>query len=129
MRKWRGMRRRAIWIVGAWLAWAGSVAAAEQAKTLEIGAQAPDFVLPGVDGKDHSLKDYAAAKALVGIFTCNHCPTAQAYEKRILALDADFKERGRTLVASMPNDPVAARLAQVGHTGLGESRWGNKAPG
>src|SRR5258706_15048012 len=124
MRKWRGMRRRAIWIVGAWLAWAGSVAAAEQAKTLEIGAQAPDFVLPGVDGKDHSLKDYAAAKVLVVIFTCDHCPTAQAYEKRILALDADFKERGVTLVAIMPNDPVAVRLGELGDTALGGSAWG-----
>jgi hypothetical protein len=49
-------------------------------KTLEIGAQAPDFKLPGVDGKFYSLADFSDAKALVIVFTCNHCPTAQAYE-------------------------------------------------
>jgi cytochrome oxidase Cu insertion factor (SCO1/SenC/PrrC family) len=52
-------------------------------KTLAIGASAPDFKLPGVDGKDHTLKDFADAKVLVVYFTCNHCPTAQAYEARV----------------------------------------------
>ena len=50
---------------------------------LSIGSTAPDFSLPGVDGKTHSLKDYAGSKVLVIIFTCDHCPVAQMYEKRI----------------------------------------------
>jgi peroxiredoxin len=50
---------------------------------LPIGASAPDFCLPGTDGKVHCLKDHASAKILVVIFTCNHCPTAQLYETRI----------------------------------------------
>ncbi|MCU0874209.1 MAG: redoxin domain-containing protein [Pirellulaceae bacterium] len=63
--------------------------AAPQAVTpLEIGAAAPDFALPGVDGKTYRLADFAAAKVLVVMFTCNHCPTAQAYEDRILQLHA-----------------------------------------
>src|SRR5947209_6348910 len=94
---------------------------AEQAKTLEIGAAAPDFSSPGVDGKEHSLKEFAAAKVLVVIFTCNHCPTAQAYEKRILALDADYKDKGVALVAIMPNDPLAVRLDELGYTDLSDS--------
>lgn len=42
--------------------------------TLPLGAQAPDFSLPATDGKNYSLKDFAAAPALVIFFTCNHCP-------------------------------------------------------
>ena len=49
-------------------------------KTLAIGDKAPDFKLPGVDGKDYTLASFADAKLLLVIFTCNHCPTAQAYE-------------------------------------------------
>jgi hypothetical protein len=51
--------------------------------TLATGSAAPDFGLPGIDGKTHHLKDYAAAKVLAIVFTCNHCPTAQLYEGRI----------------------------------------------
>ncbi|MEZ6080449.1 MAG: redoxin family protein [Pirellulaceae bacterium] len=53
------------------------------------GAAAPDFDLPGIDGRDYSLSDFDSAKVLVVIFTCNHCPTAQAYEQRII----DFASR------------------------------------
>ena len=68
-------------------------------QTLEIGAAAPDFKLTGVDGREYSLKDFSAARLLLVVFTCNHCPTAQAYESRIMALDADYKEKGVALVA------------------------------
>jgi peroxiredoxin len=46
----------------------------------KVGSPAPDFNLPGVDGKAHGLKDYASSKVLVVIFSCNHCPVAQMYE-------------------------------------------------
>ena len=55
--------------------------------TLPLGSPAPDFSLPGVDGRTYSLKDFAAAKALVVVFTSVHCPTAQAYEGRIQQLE------------------------------------------
>src|SRR5690349_87156 len=87
-----------------------SLSAAEHVQTLEIGAAAPGFDLPGVDGKRHTLHDYATAKILVVIFTCNHCPTAQAYEGRIKQLYADYKEKGVALVAINPNNPEAIRL-------------------
>ncbi len=45
--------------------------------TLPIGSGAPDFQLPGVDGKTWSLADFGKAKILVVVFTCNHCPTRQ----------------------------------------------------
>ena len=55
---------------------------AKDVSTLEINAPAPELGLPGVDGKTYQLDDFADSKLLVLIFTCNHCPTAQAYEQR-----------------------------------------------
>ncbi len=89
--------------------------------TLPIGASAPDFCLPGIDGKTHSLKDYAASKVLVIAFTCNHCPTAQLYESRIKQLAADYRDRGVALVAIQPNNPNAVRLDEMGYTDVGDS--------
>lgn len=90
-------------------------------KTLPIGAKAPDFRLPGVDGKEHALADFARARVLVVLFTCNHCPTAQAYEERIARLHAEYKDKGVALVAISPNDPEAVRLDELGYTDLGDS--------
>ncbi len=106
--------------VGSFLAVAAAAAPTE-IKTLEIGAQAPDFALLGVDGKMHRLANYRRAKVLVIIFTCNHCPTAQAYEDRIQKLAADFKDRGVALLAISPNDPKAVRLDELGYTDVSDS--------
>ena len=89
--------------------------------TLEIGDAAPDFKLPGVDGKDYTLASFADAKVLLVVFTCNHCPTAQAYEQRIIDLDADYKAKGVQVVAISPNDPQAVRLDELGYTDVGDS--------
>jgi peroxiredoxin len=88
---------------------------------LPIGSQAPDFHLPGVDGKTYSLKDFAGARILAIIFTSNHCPTAQAYEDRIIGLARDYKDRGVSVVAINPNDPRAVRLDELGYTDLSDS--------
>jgi thiol-disulfide isomerase/thioredoxin len=88
---------------------------------LPIGAQAPDFCLPGIDGQPHCLKDYAASKILIVAFTCNHCPTAQLYETRIKQLAADYREKGVALVAIEPNNPNAVRLDEMGYTDVGDS--------
>lgn len=88
---------------------------------LAIGDAAPDFDLPGVDGHNHKLADYADAKLLLVIFTCNHCPTAQAYEQRIIELHEDYKDRGVALVAISPNDDRAVRLDELGYTDLSDS--------
>jgi peroxiredoxin len=96
-------------------------AAPKGMKTLEIGQAAPDFALPGVDGKTHRLKDFADAKVLVVVFTCNHCPTAQAYEDRLIKIHDDYKDRGVALVAVSPNDAKAVRLDELGFTDVGDS--------
>ena len=102
---------------------AGSVRADEapMVPTLAIGAPAPDFDLPGVDGRRYSLKDFASAPVLVVVFTCNHCPTAQAYEERIQKLRDDYAGKGVALVAISPNDPKAVRLDELGYTDLSDS--------
>ena len=108
-------------VVAAWMLAGICRAAPPEVKTLAIGAAAPDFALPGVDGRTHRLKDFARAKVLVVLFTCNHCPTAQAYEGRIIKLHADYKDRGVALVAISPNDPRAVRLDELGYTDLSDS--------
>jgi peroxiredoxin len=80
---------------------------------LPLGSSAPDFSLPGVDGKIHSLADYASSPILVVVFTCNHCPIAQMYEQRIQQLEADYRDRGVAVVAIQPNDPKAIRIDEL----------------
>ena len=99
----------------------GRFATAADPKPLEIGKPAPNFELPGVDGKTYRLADFRDAKVLVVVFTCNHCPTAQAYDDRIIQLDRDFKNRGVALVAISPNDPNAVRLDELGYTEFSDS--------
>lgn len=99
----------------------GFAAQAADPVTLPIGAAAPDFNLPGVDGKNHSLSEFASADVLVIIFTCNHCPTAQAYEDRIIQLANDYRSQKVALVAISPNDPKAISLSELDYTDLGDS--------
>jgi len=95
--------------------------ASEKVETLRIGQKAPDFNLPGVDGRNYKLADFADADVLVIIFTCNHCPTAQAYEERIKKLAADYKNKGVALVAISANDPKAVRLDELGYSDMSDS--------
>jgi len=88
---------------------------------LAIGASAPDFCLPGVDGQTHCLKDYAASKILVIAFICNHCPTSQLYETRIKQLAADYKDKGVALIGIEPNNPNSVRLDEMAFTDVGDS--------
>lgn len=98
-----------------------AVASAEEVKTLAIGATAPDFKLKGVDDKVYTLKDFADAKILVVMFTCNHCPTAQAYEERIKKLYDDYHDKGVAMVAINPNNVRGLRLDELGYTDLSDS--------
>jgi peroxiredoxin len=71
---------------------------------LKIGSPAPDFNLPGVDGKKYSLTSFADKKALIIIFSCNHCPYVQAYEERIKQIQFDFESKGVSVVAINSNE-------------------------
>jgi peroxiredoxin len=88
---------------------------------LAIGSPAPDFSLPGVDGKTHRLADYASNPVLVVVFTCNHCPIAQMYERRIQQLEKDYRNKGVALVAIQPNDPKAIRIDELDSSDISDS--------
>src|SRR5918993_739710 len=88
---------------------------------LPIGSNAPDFKLPGTDGGTYTLSSFKKAKLLVLVFTCNHCPTAQAYEDRLIKLVNDYSSKGVSVVAISPNDPGAVRLDELGYSDLGDS--------
>ena len=89
--------------------------------TLALGSPAPDFSLPGVDGKTHRLADYAGSPVLVVVFTCNHCPIAQMYEQRIQQLETEYHYRGVAVVAIQPNDPKAIRIDELDSSDLSDS--------
>lgn len=94
---------------------------ADDFPTLQLGAAAPNFNLPGVDGRNWTLSDFADARILVVVFTCNHCPTAQYYQERIKQIVTDYKSKGVALVAIMPNDPKAVRLDELGWSDLSDT--------
>ncbi len=93
----------------------------QEVTTLEVGSRAPDFNLPGVSGRFYQLSDFADAKVLVIIFTCNHCPTAQAYEQRIIDITEEYDEKGVQVVAISPNSIRGLLLNELGYSDLGDS--------
>lgn len=90
-------------------------------KTLEIGSEAPDFKLMGVDDKEYTLEDFEDADILAVLFTCNHCPTAQAYEDRVQEYVNTYEPKGIKLVAIQPNADKAVRFDELGYTDLSDS--------
>jgi len=109
---------RAITLCAAVLCWITFAQAGKFNKALSVGDAAPAWEgLPGVDGKTNALADLKDAKAVVVIFSCNHCPVAQAYEERIQQLTKDFKDRGVKLVAisvsRFPQDDFAKMHAHA----------------
>jgi peroxiredoxin len=88
---------------------------------LAIGSPAPDFSLPGVDGKTHTLREYAGSKILAIVFECNHCPVSQLYEGRIEKLYKEYRGKGVNFVAINPNNPKSIRLNEMGYTDVNDS--------
>ena len=72
--------------------------------TLQTGQKAIPFTLPGVDGSDHSLADYDDKEVVVVIFSCNHCPYVQAWEDRMVEVQAGYADKGVQLIAISSND-------------------------
>lgn len=93
----------------------------QEVKPLAIGDAAPDFKLMGVDGEYHSLADYEQGKVLVIVFTCNHCPTAQAYEQRLKDFAADYGTKGVQVVAISPNSPLGVMYNELGYSDLDDT--------
>jgi thiol-disulfide isomerase/thioredoxin len=90
-------------------------------KTLEPGSKAPDFSLMGTDDKLHKLSDFASSKLLLVVFSCNHCPTAQAYQDRLISIYNDYNAKGLALVVISPNSTKSLNLWEQGWSDLGDS--------
>ena len=86
------------------------------AHELKIGDPAPDFSLPGVDGKTWRLADFQKAKVLMIVFLSNHCPYSHAAETRLLPLVAEMRNKGLEVVAINPNHPDAVRVDELGYS-------------
>jgi peroxiredoxin len=69
-----------------------------------LGAPAPDFRLPSVDGREISLGDLGGAPALLVAFLCNHCPFVRHIEAALGRLTADYADRGLATVGISAND-------------------------
>ena len=103
------------------LSFAGAALASEQPPTLTIGSPLPSFSLPGIDGKKYTDQSFKDANFLMIIFTCAHCPTAQAYQERIKKLVTDYSSKGVKLVAINPNHPESVRLDELAYSDLSDS--------
>ena len=88
---------------------------------MSIGAAAPDFSLPGVDGKTHTLGEYAESKVLAIVFDCNHCSTSHLYESRIHKLYDDYHDKGVALVAVSPDNPASVHYDQLAYSDASDS--------
>jgi thiol-disulfide isomerase/thioredoxin len=117
--RWTSVRRAILYSFAMSLATVGF--ASEQPPTLAVGSAMPSFSLPGVDGKTYTDRSFAKANILVLVFTCPHCPTAQAYQERIKKLVTDYSPKGVTLVAINPNHADAVRLDELAYSDLSDS--------
>ena len=95
-----------------------------QYQGLPLGSLAPDFSLPGVDGKTHSLGSFKDKPILVVAFWCNHCPYVQAWEDRTIAIQKDYAGKGVQFVMinandeqSYPEDDFAHMVERSRHKG------------
>jgi peroxiredoxin len=88
--------------------------------TLDLGAKAPDFTLPGTDGKTYGLKDFKDARVLVVFFTCNHCPFVVGSDEVTRATAEKYRAKGVRFVGinansenTHPNDDFGHMVARM----------------
>jgi thiol-disulfide isomerase/thioredoxin len=112
--------RRGLLFASLFLA-AGAAQAADQPPTLTVGSPLPSFSLPGIDGKTYTDQSFAKADLLAIVFTCPHCPTAQAYQERLKKLVTDFQAKNVTIVAINPNHADSVRLDELAYTDVSDS--------
>jgi peroxiredoxin len=110
MKKWLRLASLTALVTSVTLA-AVAVRAAAASKGIAVGDPAPEWVdLEGVDGKLHALGDLKEAKAVLVVFTCNHCPVAKAYEDRLSELYGEFHDRDVEIVAINVNNGEGDKL-------------------
>jgi peroxiredoxin len=75
--------------------------------SLALGSRAPDFSLPGVDGRVHAFADVAGRNGTVVMFLCNHCPYVKAVAERIARDVRELRDHGVGAAAINANDAIA----------------------
>jgi thiol-disulfide isomerase/thioredoxin len=83
---------------------------------LKIGDAAPDFKLPGIDGKQHTLATYQGSRILMIAFLSNHCPDSNAAAPRIIKFAKEYAQKGIQVVAINPNNPDGVSVDELGYT-------------
>ncbi len=94
--------------------------------TLAIGDSAPDFSLPGVDGRTYTLSDFKSSPYLMVIFLSNHCPVSHAAQTRLLPFINGVKAKGLAVVAINPNNPAGLQIDELGYTKYDDTLAGMK---
>lgn len=101
--------------------------AALEPPVCDFGKKAPDFDLPGIDGRNWTLQQCMGTKGLLVMFICNHCPYVKAVRDRIVRDTDELKTFGIGSVAIMSNDTVThpddsfdnmKRIAEQHHYGF-----------
>jgi peroxiredoxin len=72
----------------------------------QLGMTAPDFDLPGVDGRRHTLDSVRGPNGTLVMFICNHCPYVKAVIDKIVRDTAELATHGIGSIAISSNDPV-----------------------
>ena len=90
------------------------------ARVLKIGDAAPDFSLPGIDGKTYTLADFKTNLLMV-IFLSNHCPDSHAVESRLMRFIGEMKGRSFSVVAINPNNPEGLTIDELGFSKYSDS--------
>ncbi len=71
----------------------------------DFGRKAPEFSLPGIDGKLWTLQEAVGENGLLVMFICNHCPYVKAVQERLVRDSTELLTYGINTVAIQPNDP------------------------
>ena len=94
----------------------------------DFGRKAPDFTLPGTDGRDWSLDQIAGPKGTLLMFICNHCPYVQAVMDRIVRDAKDLQALGIGVAAISANDAAAYPADSFGNMKAEAARRGFTFP-
>ncbi len=92
-----------------------------EVKTLSYGDPMPAFELPDINGHIRSSEEFDEAEIIVVAFICNHCPTSQAYEDRLIAFTKDYLKKGVSVVAINPNSPYGLLPEECSYSDLDDS--------
>jgi peroxiredoxin len=90
-------------------------------RRLALGDSAPQFKLPGIDGKDWTLADFHDAEVLMVYFTSNHCPVCHAHDPRLLKLVNELAGKSFRVVAINPNSGDGLRIDELGYSKYDDS--------